>query len=54
MMIQRQAAEDAGAEGWLFWSGGGRFPDEIFGPMPSLAELEAQIRARQGGRSGPY
>lgn len=54
MMIQRQAAEDAGADGWLFWSGGGRFPDEIFGPMPSLAELEAQIRARQGGRSGPY
>lgn len=54
MMIQRQAAEDANAEGWLFWSGGGRFPDEIFGPMPSLAELEAQIRARQGGRSGPY
>lgn len=54
MMIQRQAAEDAGAEGWLFWSGGGRFPDEIFGPMPSLAELEAQIRARQGGRAGPY
>lgn len=52
--IQRQAAEDANAEGWLFWSGGGRFPDEIFGPMPSLAELEAQIRARQGGRSGPY
>ncbi|MEZ4770314.1 MAG: putative glycoside hydrolase [Caldilineales bacterium] len=54
MMIQRQAADDAGAEGWLFWSGGGNFPDEIFGPMPSLAELEAQIRARQGGRSGPY
>lgn len=54
MMIQRQGAEDAGAEGWLFWSGGGRFPDEIFGPMPSLAELEAQIRARQGGRAGPY
>jgi hypothetical protein len=54
MMIQRQAAEDAGAAGWLFWSGGGRFPDEIFGPMPSLAELEAQIRVRQGGRSGPY
>jgi hypothetical protein len=54
MMIQRQAAEDANAEGWLFWSGGGRFPDEIFGPMPSLAELEAQIRARQGGRAGPY
>lgn len=54
MMIQRQAAEDAAAEGWLFWSGGGRFPDEIFGPMPSLAELEAQIRARQGGRTGPY
>lgn len=54
MMIQRQAAEDASAEGWLFWSGGGRFPDEIFGPLPSLAELEAQVRARQGGRSGPY
>lgn len=54
MMIQRQAADDAGAEGWLFWSGGGNFPDEIFGPMPSLAELEAQVRARQGGRSGPY
>lgn len=54
MMIQRQAAEDANAEGWLFWSGGGRFPDEIFGAMPSRAELEAQIRARQGGRSGPY
>ena len=54
MMIQRQAADDAGAEGWLFWSGGGRYPDEIFGPMPSLAELEAQIRIRQGGRSGPY
>ncbi len=54
MMIQRQAAEDANAEGWLFWSGGGRFPDEIFGPMPSLAQLEAQIRARQGGRAGPY
>lgn len=53
-LIQRQAAEDAGAEGWLFWSGGGRFPDEIFGPMPSLAELEAQVRARQGGRAGPY
>ena len=54
MMIQRQAAEDAGAEGWLFWSGGGNFNDDIFGPMPSLAELEAQVRARQGGRSGPY
>jgi protocatechuate 3,4-dioxygenase beta subunit len=54
MMIQRQAAERAGADGWLFWSGGGRFPDEIFGPMPSLADLEAQIRARQGGRAGPY
>ncbi len=54
MMIQRQAADDAGAEGWLFWSGGGNFPDEIFGPLPSLAELEAQVRARQGGRSGPY
>lgn len=54
MMIQRQAADDAGAEGWLFWSGGGNFPDEIFGPMPTLAELEAQVRARQGGRSGPY
>ncbi|HSN76796.1 MAG TPA: putative glycoside hydrolase, partial [Anaerolineae bacterium] len=53
-LIQRQAAEDAGADGWLFWSGGGRFQDEIFGPMPSLAELEAQIRARQGGRAGPY
>ncbi|MFZ2360876.1 MAG: putative glycoside hydrolase, partial [Anaerolineae bacterium] len=53
-LIQRQAAEDAGADGWLFWSGGGRFSDETFGPMPSLAELEAQIRARQGGRSGPY
>jgi hypothetical protein len=47
-MIQRQAAEDAGAEGWLFWSGGGNFPDEIFGPMPSLAELRAQVAARQG------
>ena len=54
MMIQREAADDAGAEGWLFWSGGGNFPDEIFGPLPSLAELEAQVRARQGGRSGPY
>jgi hypothetical protein len=54
MLIQRQAAEDANAEGWLFWSGGGRFPDEIFGPMPSLAQLEAQIRVRQGGRAGPY
>lgn len=54
MMIQRQAAEDAGAEGWLFWSGGGRFPDEIFGPMPPLETLQAQIRQRQGGRSGPY
>ncbi|MFZ2489440.1 MAG: putative glycoside hydrolase [Anaerolineae bacterium] len=54
MMIQRQAADDANSDGWLFWSGGGRFPDEIFGPMPSLADLEAQIRARQGGRSGPY
>jgi hypothetical protein len=53
-LLQRQAAEDAGAEGWLFWSGGGNYLDEIFGPMPSLAELEAQIRARQGGRSGPY
>ncbi len=53
-LIQRQAAEDANAAGWLFWSGGGRFPDETFGPMPSLAELEAQIRARQGGRAGPY
>ena len=53
-LIQRQAAEDAGADGWLFWSGGGNFPDEIFGPMPTLAELEAQVRARQGGRSGPY
>jgi protocatechuate 3,4-dioxygenase beta subunit len=50
MMIQRQAAEDAGAEGWLFWSGGGKFPDEIFGPLPSLAELEAQVKARQAGR----
>jgi len=54
MLIQRQAAEDAGAAGWLFWSGGANMPDDIFGPMPSLAELEAQIRARQGGRSGPY
>ncbi len=54
MLIQRQAAEDANAEGWLFWSGGGRFPDEIFGPMPPLSQLEAQIRARQGGRAGPY
>lgn len=54
MMIQRQAAEDAGADGWLFWSGGGRFPDEIFGPMPPLETLQAQIRQRQGGRSGPY
>ncbi|MCB0253508.1 MAG: carboxypeptidase regulatory-like domain-containing protein [Anaerolineae bacterium] len=54
MMIQRRAADDAGAEGWLFWSGGGNFPDEIFGPLPSLAELEAQVQARQGGRSGPY
>ncbi|MCS6844958.1 MAG: carboxypeptidase regulatory-like domain-containing protein [Caldilineales bacterium] len=54
MMIQRQAAEDAGADGWLFWSGGGRFPDEIFGPMPPLETLQAQIRQRQGGRTGPY
>ena len=53
-LLQRQAAEDAQAAGWLFWSGGANMPEEIFGPMPSLAELEAQVRARQGGRAGPY
>ncbi|MEA3337032.1 MAG: putative glycoside hydrolase [Chloroflexota bacterium] len=48
MMIQRKAADDAGADGWLFWSGGGNFPDQIFGPMPSLVDLQAQVAARQG------
>lgn len=47
MMIQRWAAEDAGADGWLYWSGGGNFPWEIFGSLPPLEELRAQIEQRQ-------
>jgi hypothetical protein len=49
MMIQRQASDNAGGEGWLFWSGGGNFPDAVFGPLPSLADLRSQVAANQAG-----
>jgi hypothetical protein len=30
MLMQKQAAEDAGAAGWTFWNAGGDYPEELF------------------------
>jgi len=43
MQIQRLAAEDAGADGWLFWNAAGYYPDAVFGPLPPRGTLWAQV-----------
>lgn len=32
LLRQKQAAEDAGSCGWLFWNAGGKYRPEVFGP----------------------
>jgi len=39
MQIQRLAAEDAAADGWLFWNAAGYYPPELFGPLPDRNTL---------------
>ncbi len=39
MQIQRLAAEDAAADGWMFWNAAGYYPPELFGPLPARNEL---------------
>ncbi len=39
MQIQRLAAEDAAADGWLYWNAAGYYPPELFGPLPSREAL---------------
>ncbi len=47
-MIQRLAAENADSSGWTYWHAGGVYEAELFGPMPSLEELQAQVDAVTG------
>lgn len=49
-MIQRLAAENADSTGWTYWHAGGHYPPELFGPLPSLEELQAQVDAVTGRR----
>lgn len=39
VQIQRLAAEDAAADGWMFWNAAGYYPPELFGPLPPRDEL---------------
>lgn len=39
MQIQRMAAEDAAADGWMYWNASGYYPPELFGPLPPRAAL---------------
>ncbi len=39
MQIQRLAAEDAAADGWMFWNAAGYYPPELFGPLPARDAL---------------
>ncbi len=43
MQIQRLAAEDAVADGWLFWNAAGYYPESLFGPLPSRDTLWQQV-----------
>ncbi len=43
MQIQRHAAKDGGGIGWMFWSASGRYPPDLFGPLPDLETLQAQL-----------
>ncbi len=45
MQIQRLAAEDAAADGWLYWNAAGYYPPELFGPLPSREELWRSVYA---------
>ncbi|MCC7352339.1 MAG: carboxypeptidase regulatory-like domain-containing protein [Anaerolineae bacterium] len=47
-MIQRLAAENADSSGWTYWHAGGVYDSELFGPLPSLEVLQAQVDAVTG------
>ena len=52
MWLQRYAAENAQATGWMFWNAGGVYPPELFGSMPDLEAVRA-MRAPEGGAAHP-
>ena len=47
MQIQRLAAEEAAADGWLYWNASGVYPPELFGPLPDREELWKQVYGSQ-------
>jgi len=50
MLIQRHAANDGGAAGWMFWNAGGVYDPHLFGSLPDLETLQKQIAE---GRAAP-
>ncbi len=43
MWLQRHAAEDTPAAGWMFWNAAGVYPAELFGPLPDIEEVRALL-----------
>ena len=35
MRLQRQAADDAGTRGWMFWNAAGKYDEQVFDPAES-------------------
>ncbi len=50
MQIQRLAAEDAAADGWLFWNAAGYYPDALFGPLPPRDILWGKVYGSDDAR----